>query len=142
LGGDIGATAVLHTHNRRRDLHPHVHLVVPAGSVNTKQALWRSKSDYLFNGRNLADVFMGKLLTELRALGLTLPPLPQQQWITDCRRVGAGDKALIYLSRYLYRGVLSERDIVACDDDKVSFRYTEAKTKKPCVRTLPGSDFL
>lgn len=142
LGGDIGATAVLHTHNRRRDLHPQVHLVVPAGSVNVAQALWRSKSGYLFNARNLAKVFLAKLLAELRELKLTLPPLPKQQWIADGRPVGSGDKALIYLSRYLYRGVLSERDIVACDDDQVSFRYTEAKTKKPRIRTLPGADFL
>jgi hypothetical protein len=29
LAGELGMTAVLHTHTRRLDYHPHVHLVVP-----------------------------------------------------------------------------------------------------------------
>ena len=35
LGADIGMTAVLHTHNRRLDYHPHIHVVVPGvrGSI-------------------------------------------------------------------------------------------------------------
>jgi hypothetical protein len=142
LNGDIGATAVLHTHNRRRDLHPHVHLVVPAGSLNGKTALWRSKRRYLFNARNLAKVFMAKLLAELRELDLPLPQVPTRQWVADCRHVGGGEQALIYLCRYLYRGVLSERDIVACDQNSVSFRYLEAKTGQTQTRTLDGADFL
>jgi hypothetical protein len=34
LGADIGMTAVLHTHNRRLDYHPHVHVLVPGGGVD------------------------------------------------------------------------------------------------------------
>jgi len=29
LGVNIGMTAILHTHNRRLDYHPHIHVVVP-----------------------------------------------------------------------------------------------------------------
>ncbi len=36
----------------------------------------------------------------------------------DCKSVGksvgSGTKALIYLGRYLYRGVIRENDIIAC----------------------------
>lgn len=142
LGVDIGATAVLHTHTRRRDYHPHVHLVVPAGGIDQKHHLWRRKDGYLFNGRNLAKVFRAKLLAALNAAGLNLPTNIEPRWVVDCRKVGRGDKALGYLGRYLYRGVLSERDIVACRDGQVSFRYTESKTGEKKVRTLPGADFL
>jgi hypothetical protein len=41
--------------------------------------------------------------------------------------VGAGDKALIYLGRYLYRGVIQEKDIVACKDGNVTFHYQNSK---------------
>jgi len=33
LQGTPGAIAMLHTHSRRLDFHPHVHLVVPAAAV-------------------------------------------------------------------------------------------------------------
>jgi hypothetical protein len=36
---------------------------------------------------------------------------------------GTGEKALIYLGRYLYRGVIAEKDILACTASQVSFRY-------------------
>jgi hypothetical protein len=142
LAGEIGATAVLHTHNRRRDFHPHVHLVVPAGSVNLTQGLWRKAGEkYLFNGRNLAKVFRGKLLAALRDAGLGLPAVPAA-WVAHCTRVGSGEKALRYLSRYLYRGVLSERDIIANVDGQMSFRYTDSKTGKRKIRRLAGAEFL
>jgi hypothetical protein len=34
---------VLHTHSRRLDFHPHVHLVVPAAAIDAKKRLWRTK---------------------------------------------------------------------------------------------------
>jgi hypothetical protein len=56
--------------------------------------------------------------------------------------VGSGEKALIYLGRYLYRGVIREQDIVACENGRVSFRYRNAQTGKSERRTLSGVDFL
>lgn len=53
LKGRIGAHAVLHTHSRRLSYHPHVHLIVPAGAVDTRQKRWRSKKGrYLFRMQN------------------------------------------------------------------------------------------
>jgi hypothetical protein len=34
LGTQIGMTAVLHTHSRRLDYHPHIHMVVPGSGVD------------------------------------------------------------------------------------------------------------
>ena len=49
---------------------------------------------------------------------------------------------LIYLGRYLYRGVISEKDILACADGQVSFRYRDGKTGKTERSTVSGADFL
>jgi hypothetical protein len=58
LKGKTGAHAVLHTHSRRLDYHPHVHLIVPAGAVDDKKRQWRKKrGKYLFWAENLAKVF-------------------------------------------------------------------------------------
>ncbi len=45
------------------------------------------------------------------------------------------------MGRYLYRGVLSEKNIVADSDGMVSFCYQDNKGKRQ-IRTLPGGEFL
>ena len=55
---------------------------------------------------------------------------------------GNGDKALVYLGRYLYRGVLQEKDILGCEQGQVTFRYQNSQTHKRETRTLAGADFL
>lgn len=148
LQGDPGAVAVLHTHSRRLDYHPHVHLAMPAAALDTKKRLWRTKtrrvkgSGYLFNHRALAKVFRAKVLAALGQEGLTLPPRVPEQWVVDCKGVGDIDAALVYLGRYLYRGVIQEKDILSCENGQVRFRYRDSKTGKMAVRTVSGAAFL
>jgi len=148
LQGEAGAIAVLHTHSRRLDYHPHVHLVMPGAALDTAKRLWRTKGrrrrqgGYLFNEKALAKVFRAKLLAAITGEGLALPPSYPTDWVVDCKNVGRGEKALVYLGRYLYRGVIQERDILACENGQVTFRYREAKQKQWQYRTLPGAEFL
>lgn len=145
LQGEAGAIAVLHTHSRRLDFHPHVHLVVPAATIDPDKKLWRTKGakrGYLFNHTALAKVFRAKLLAAITAEGLTLAPGLPSAWVVDCKNVGRGEKALVYLGRYLYRGVIQEKDIVSCENGQVTFRYRDAKRKRLAYRTLPGARFL
>jgi len=146
LHGTPGAIAVLHTHTRRLDYHPHVHLVVPAAAVDAEKARWRTKGrrgkGYLFSHKALAKVFRAKVLAGMAAAGLRLPERYPADWVVDCKAVGSGASALIYLGRYLYRGVIREQDIVACRDGQVTFRYRHAKTGRMEQRTVAGADFL
>ena len=143
LQGTPGAVGVLHTHSRRLDYHPHVHLVMPAAAIDAKQRLWRTKSGgYLFNHKALAIVFRAKLLAAITQAGLTLPKHYPDEWIVDCKSVGSGSAALVYLGRYLYRGVIQEKDIVACEKGQVRFRYRDSKTRRMAHRTLSGVAFL
>lgn len=147
LQGTPGAIAVLHTHTRKLDYHPHVHLVMPAAAVDSEKKQWRTKrrrakGGYLFNHKALAKVFRAKMLAGIGAAGLTLPDRYPTAWVVDCKSVGSGEKALIYLGRYLYRGVIAEKDILACADGQVAFRYRNAKTGKMERRTVSGAQFL
>lgn len=145
LKAELGQCAVLHTHNRRLDLHPHVHVVVPGGGIDLQRRQWRKvKGRYLFNAFALAKVFRARLLRALHEAGLAIPAGLPPKWVVDCRHVGNGEPALAYLSRYLYRGVIRERDLVACDEaaGTVTFRYHDGQTGKPAYRTLPLADFL
>ena len=143
LGADMGMTAVLHTQSRRLDYHPHIHVIVPGGGVDKRRRQWKKvKGKYLFNEFNLAKVFRAKFLEVVKKEGLRIPVGVPKEWVVDCAHVGQGLPALKYLSRYLYRGVIAEKDIVSCRDGQVTFRYTESKTGKTCYRTLKGEDFL
>ena len=48
------------------------------------------------------------------------------------------------MSRYLYRGVINERDLIDFDHERntVTFRYRDGKTRQTCFRTLALDDFL
>ncbi len=74
--------------------------------------------------------------------GLELPERYPKKWVVDCKSVGTGEKALIYLGRYLYRGDFQEKDIIACESGKVTFQYQNAKTRQMETRTVPGATFL
>ncbi len=102
----------------------------------------RQDKPYLFNHKALAKVFRAKLLVAISQEGLALPARLPEKWVVDCKCVGSGRPALVYLGRYLYRGVIQEKDILSCADGRVSFRYRHAKTSKIEVRTLSGAAFL
>jgi hypothetical protein len=143
LGADIGMTAVLHTHTRRLEYHPHIHVVVPGGGIDTRRRQWKKKKGkYLFNAFALAKVFRARFLAAVSAAGLATPDKPPHKWVVDCTHVGKGLPALQYLSRYLYRGVISENNIIENRDGQVTFRFTDSHTGATDTRTVNGEDFL
>jgi hypothetical protein len=144
--GTIGFTSVLHTHSRRRELHPHLHIIVPNGGYDAAKKQWRKgKKGFLFNTKALAKVWRARVFEGIQKhpdLSLShLKKIPKL-WVVDCKKVGHGLPALKYLSRYLYRGVLPDKDIIDYDQDKVTFRYEDSTTKKLTLRTLPPLKFL
>ena len=142
LNARVGLTAVLHTHSRRLEYHPHIHVVVPGGGINKARHEWHKlKGEYLFNGNHLATVFRARLIATLIEAGLHVPSTPKV-WVVQCKDVGYGDSALKYLSRYLYRGVLSDEAIVRDDGTNVTFEYLDSESQTLKTRTEKGEDFI
>jgi len=143
LQGESGAIAVLHTHSRALAYHPHIHVVMPAAIVDKINKLWRTKKGkFLFEHKALAKVFRAKMLARMNEEKLSFPTSIPKKWVVNCKFVGAGDKALIYLGRYLYRGVIREKDILSCQDGNVTYRYQDSKTKHYKTKTVSGTKFL
>ena len=143
LKGTPGVIAVLHTHSRALGYHPHIHAIIPAAAINKTHRLWREKpGKYLFNHRALATVFRAKLLEALVEDKLKLPDNCPKRWVVDCKSVGSGEKTLVYLGRYLYRGAIQEKDILSYRDGKVTFRYLDSKSKHHRNKTVSGAHFL
>lgn len=87
-------------------------------------------------------MFRARLLEALNRAGLAVADSLPDKWVVDCTYVGKGQSALKYLSRYLYRGVISENHIVSNLNGNVTFKYAEGRTGKTRYRTLKGEDFL
>ena len=140
----IGLTAVLHTNSRKLDFHPHVHIVLPAGGIDVSGKQWLSNSrKYLFPHQVLKTLFREKFLAALRDAKIAYAPeLHKTEWVVNIRAAGTGEPAFMYLSRYLYRGVIQERNILNDENGLVTFNYLEAKTDTWQKRTLPAVEFL
>ena len=148
LRGQTGAVAVLHTHSRQLAFHPHVHLALPAAAIDPDGSVWRTlrggakRAGYLFSHKALAQVFRARFLAAVRALGLQPPDTLPEKWVVDCKAVGSGHKVMVYLGRYLYRGVVQERDILRCEGDRITYRWRDSKTGAMQARTVSGVEFL
>ena len=144
LGGEIGMTGVLHTHSRRLGFHPHIHYIVPAGALLSKKKLWKqSSSKYLAPEKKLNRLFRGKLLSHLKELKHSFSKkLYKIDWVVDSQSAGRGEGALKYLARYLYRGVIAEKNILSDINGQITFAYIEGDTNERKTRTLAGADFL
>lgn len=143
LGAEIGMTMVMHTHSRRLDFHPHIHVVVPGGGIDKHRRQWKKKKGkFLFYHKSLAKVFRARFLSALNESDIIIPKQIPKEWVVDCKHAGNGMPAIKYLSRYLYRGVISEKNIISNKNGVVTFKYTESKTDMIKYRSLKGEDFL
>ena len=126
-----GFTIVLHTHNRRLDYHPHLHVIMAGGGFNAKRRCWvKKRGRYLFNETALAKVWRARILDWFNRQHWPVPAGIAKTWVVNCIRVGYGLPALKYLARYLYRGVVSEQNIFSDHQGNIEHCYKDSKTGK------------
>ena len=68
LGAKIGCIAILHTWGQNLSLHPHLHVIVPAGGTD-HEGNWihsRQSGKYLFPVKAMGRVFRGKFMEQFR----------------------------------------------------------------------------
>jgi hypothetical protein len=66
----------------------------------------------------------------------------RQAWVVHSKPVGAGEHALGYLARYIFRVALADSAILHHDDREVVFRYRDGDTGKPCTARLAPQEFI
>jgi putative transposase/transposase-like zinc-binding protein len=146
LGGQIGMLGVLQTWTRDLRFHPHVHYLVPALALAPDRQRWIvGRRSFLVHGKPLAQLFRTKFRAALRQTKLYRDVSSvawTQPWVVDCRPVGSGQAALKYLAPYIFRVALSNNRIERLEDEKVTFRYTEAATGRTKHCTLPVDTFI
>jgi len=143
LGAKPGIIATLHTWTQTLLLHPHVHCLVTGGGLNDAGQWVAVGHGFLLPMRVVMAVFRGKLRAAIRqglvhgTLALPEGKSPQQlenllnklgrvKWNVHIReRYPHGRGVLVYLARYLRGGPLSQRRLLACEGERVVFRYEE-----------------
>src|SRR5216684_1481676 len=154
LGARIGVTAVLHTWGSALTHHPHVHMIVPGGGLSLDGTRWvAARSNFLVHVNLLARLFRGKMLAMLmhahdagelkffnthagladkRTFKRFISPLRRIKWVVHCKAPFAGpEQVLRYLSRYTHRVAISNRRLVAANDDAIAFRWKDYRINGP-----------
>ena len=147
VGGLTGVMAALHTWSQTMIHHPHVHLVFPIGGLGEKGASWVKPRHprYILPDYALAKVFREKVERAFRDEGL-YEKVPRKvwwskRWVAHVKRVGTGEKVLLYLSRYVFRIAISDKRILSYDERRVTFRARSQKGK-PIRITLGVEEFI
>ena len=153
IGGQIGATAILHTWGQNLQYHPHVHFIVPAGALmpDNKWKHSRNRGKYLFKVEQLSEVFQARFVEKVRKLekekaitGKVPENLFDKNWVVYAKQAFGGPRQVIsYLGRYTHRTAISNDRILAVNHETVTFTWKDYKNNYARkTTTLPGEEFL
>ena len=168
LGARIGVLSVLHTWGSALTHHPHVHMIVPGGGISLDGEKWVSCRPGFFLpvrvlSRLFRRLFLEKLvaahqagelqffgnhaaLTDAQAFAAYLAPLRNSEWVVYSKRPFGGPKEVLrYLARYTHRVAISNRRLIALDDNGVTFKWKDYRIEgceRYKVMTLVTSEFI
>ena len=126
--------------------HPHVHFVVPGGTVSKDGTKWLSTpTNFLFPHGTVIKEYRDFFEAEMKRAEL-LDQIPanvwQKKWVVDIKPVGDGQAVLKYLAPYVHRVAISDNRIEHCDGQSVTYRWRPSGTKKSRQRTVSGPQFV
>ena len=168
LGARVGILSVLHTWGSALTHHPHVHMIVPGGGFSLDGSKWIACRPGFFLpvrvlSRLFRRLFLEKLvaahqagelqffsnhgpLMDAQAFAAYLAPLRNSEWAVYSKRPFGGPKEVLrYLARYTHRVAISNRRLIACDDNGVTFKWKDYRLEGPDrykVMTLAINEFI
>jgi hypothetical protein len=149
LGVQTGALSVLHTWGQNLSLHPHIHMLVPAGGLDTDGMQWiTSPKKFFLPVRALSKIFRARvmflLLEALFNRQLKIPEswkdrntvadlkilAKEKDWVVHLEKTRLSPvKVIEYLGRYIQRVAISNQRIESLEDSKVCFSYKDYADK-------------
>jgi Putative transposase len=166
LGGQLGATLVLHTWDQTLNAHFHLHCLVPAGALAEDGTHWvPTPPRFLFPVQALSTVFRAKFLEAFQpayhkeawifaqesapcgsSSGFThlRNQLSGQAWLVYAKRPCAGPtQVLEYLGRSIHRIALAQHRLLEVRDGCVRFTYRHRRQGNQVqTMTLEAQEFL
>jgi len=163
LGARLGFFAILHTWGQTLVHHPHVHCVVPAGGL-AEDGAWRAcRPGFFLPVRVLSRLFRGKFVAGLKeafrekqlelhgclaryrspaAFERLLHEACRTEWVVYAKPPFDGpEHVLAYLARYTHRVAISNHRLLHVDEDAVTFRFKDYRSRRARSLTLPLPEF-
>jgi len=151
-----GFISVLHTWGQNLTLHPHVHMVVPAGGLSIDGKFIVGSKKFFIPVKVMAKLFRGKFLFYLKQHQNRFEPVPEtdwhnimhvlyrKDWYVYCKRPFKTPASVLwYLGRYTHRVTISNHRILGMENGFVSFSYRDYKDKsKKKIMRLPANEFI
>jgi hypothetical protein len=164
----IGILSVLHTWGSALTHHPHVHMIVPGGGFSLDGKSWVAcRPSFFLPVRVLSRLFRRRFLEELvavhaagklqffgehaplserKAFTAYLAPLRNSEWVVYSKRPFGGPKEVLrYLARYTHRVAISNRRLIACDQNGVTFKWKDYRlegSERYKLMTLATDEFI
>ena len=149
MGAQTGALSVLHTWGQNLSLHPHIHMLVPAGGLDPDGMQWiPSQKKFFLPVRALSKIFRARVMFLLfEALFNKLLKIPESRkagnvaeelktlarekdWVVHSEKTRLSPVKIIeYLAGYIQRVAISNHRIESVDNDKVCFSYKDYADK-------------
>jgi hypothetical protein len=149
LGAMPALLAVLHTWTATLTYHPHVHCLVSGGGISLDQKDWVPTRPGFFLSvrvisRHLRHLFEEALRQNHPELHSQVPASAwTQEWVVHCIPWGQGqDGVREYLARYVFRIAITDRRILAMDEQTVTFQYKDRKGNRLRVCRIAGTEFI
>ena len=143
-------------------------MIVPGGGISLDGKSWLScRPLFLLSVEVLSALFRGLFLAKLRAayqagalqffgkhtrlidpraFAAYLAPLWTTNWVVYCKRPFGGPKQVLrYLARYTHRVAISNRRLIGCDENGVTFKWKDYRIEGPDrykVMTLATHEFI
>lgn len=146
-GGPLsGFMGVLHTWGRTLQYHPHIHYLVPGGSLSQDRDKWfPSRNKFYLPVHALSKIFRGKMKDAFLKAGVLgqIPALVwKQSWNVNCKPVGDGVFTLKYLAPYVFRVAISNSRILKVKEGVVTISYKKSGSNRPRTLDLSILEFM
>ncbi|MDD4700331.1 MAG: IS91 family transposase [Oscillospiraceae bacterium] len=156
LSAEVGFITVLHTWGQNLVLHPHVHIVIPAGGLTTCGKFVVGSKKFFLPVKVMAKLFRGKFLFHLKSIRERFGAIEKDEWndlitilygkdwYVYCKRPFKNPGAVLqYLGRYTHRVAISNHRILSMNDGVVTFSYRDYKDgSKKKIMQLAVNEFI
>lgn len=165
LGAKIGYMCILHTWGSEMNYHPHIHVIVLGGGLDSKN-VWRDNgSKFFLPIRLLSKMFRGKYMEELKALWENkklefhgsasryrnhyafkelINSCYDKEWIPYSKETfNSAGSVIQYLGKYTHRIAISNYRLIQVTDTTVTFSVKDYKNQWQWKElTLTGIEFI
>jgi len=167
LNGKTGIISILHTWGQNLIYHPHIHCLIPFGSIAKDNKTWQfpKNKNFLFPYNVIKKLFRDKFLFNLNKLYEKQPEtfsfkfdpnltkicnwksfkniLYLKKWVVhQSKPIKNPENVIDYFGRYAYKTAITDFRIIKLENDEVFFKIKDYKNKTNEVIKLKAIEFI